>query len=88
MSFAEPGANSSTLARRIPGAKEVVRPVGHFAYVPECKWVIGPILARVAGTPICNDPGGGDRGLVHKQVADDAIAFFNRHLGSGKGAER
>ena len=76
----EPTANSSALARLIPGAKEIVRPVGHFAYVPECKWLIGPLIARFAGTPICTDPAGVDRGLVHKQVAEDAIAFFNAHL--------
>lgn len=76
----EAGANSSTLARRIPGAREIIRPVGHFAYVPECKWLIGPLLARAAGTPICDDPSGVDRGLIHQQVADDAIAFFDRYL--------
>ena len=77
----EPGANSSALARGIPGAKEIVRPVGHFAYVPECKPVIGRLLARAAGTPICSDPSGVERGDVHRQVADDVIAFFDRHLG-------
>lgn len=76
----EAGANSSALARRIPGAREIVRPVGHFAYVPECKWLIGPILARLAGAPICNDPDGVERGRVHEQVADDVIAFFTQHL--------
>jgi predicted dienelactone hydrolase len=72
--------NSTTLARRIPSATEVVRPVGHFAYVPECKWAVGPLLARLAGTPICDDPPGVDRGLVHKQVAEDVAAFFARQL--------
>jgi len=76
----EAGANSSTLARRIRGAREIIRSVGHFAYVPECKWLIGPILARLAGAPICNDSDGVDRGRVHEQVADDVIAFFTRHL--------
>jgi predicted dienelactone hydrolase len=77
----DPGANSSTLARQIPGAKEIVRSVGHFAYVPECKWLIGPVLARLAGTPLCNDPSGVDREVVHRQVAGDVIAFFGEHLG-------
>jgi predicted dienelactone hydrolase len=73
-------ANSSTLARRIRGAREIIRPVGHFAYVPECKWLIGPILARLAGAPVCNDPDGVDRGRVHEEVANDVIAFFTQHL--------
>jgi len=76
----EAGANSSALAKRISAAREIVRPVGHFAYVPECKWVVGPLLARAAGAPICNDPKGVDRGLLHKQVADDAVEFFNKQL--------
>lgn len=76
----EPKTNSSRLAAQIPGAREIVRPVGHFAYVPECKWLIGPILARIAGTPICDDPSGVDRAAVHEQVAADVIAFFTGQL--------
>jgi predicted dienelactone hydrolase len=77
----EPLANSTNLARQIPSATEVVRPVGHFAYVPECRWLIGPILTRLAGLPLCNDPKGTDRALVHKQVANEVVAFFDRVLG-------
>ena len=77
----EAGANSSALAKRI-SAREIVRRAGHFAYVPECKWMIGPILAHAAGTPICDDPKGVDRALLHKQIADDVVEFFNKHLAS------
>jgi predicted dienelactone hydrolase len=73
-------ANSTNLARQIPTAKEMVRPVGHFVYVPECRWLIGPILTRLAGLPLCNDPKGVDRALVHQQVAADVVAFFNSKL--------
>ncbi len=76
----DPLANSTTLARQIPSAKEVVRPVGHFAYVPECRWLVGPILSKFAGLPLCNDPTGVDRSLVHKQVAPDVAAFFDKAL--------
>ena len=76
----EPQANSSTLARLIPGAREIRRPVGHFAYVPECRSIIGAVLTRVAGIPICNDPAGVDRAAVHQQVARDVIQFFNAEL--------
>jgi predicted dienelactone hydrolase len=76
----EAAANSSALAKRISTAREIVRPVGHFAYVPECKRVIGTLLARAAGAPICDDPKGVDRGLLHKQVADDVIDFFGKQL--------
>ena len=72
----EPAANSTRLARLIPRAKEILRPVGHFAYVPECRSVVGPLLARAIGIPLCNDPDGVDRAKVHAQVAQDVIQFF------------
>ena len=74
----EPHANSSALARQIPGAREVVRPGGHSVYGPEC-------LARPPANAglmalICSDPDGVDRALVHKQVTRDATEFFKGHL--------
>ena len=75
-----PRANSSTLAKLIPGAREIQRTIGHFTYVPECRPIIGRVLARVAGIPICDDPDGVDRAAVHQQVAGDAIQFFNTAL--------
>jgi hypothetical protein len=42
--------------------------------------VNGPLLARATGTPICNDPGGVDRAVLHQQVGDDVVAFFNQRL--------
>src|SRR5262245_59516756 len=76
----EPLSNSTYLARQIPGAREVVRPVGHFVYVPECRWLVGPIVTRLAGLPLCDDPKGVDRSLVHKDVAHDVVAFFDGAL--------
>lgn len=76
----EPLDNSTAIARQISGAREVTRPVGHFAYVPECRWLIGPILAGLAGLPLCDDPRGVDRAQVHKQVALDVIAYFNTNF--------
>jgi predicted dienelactone hydrolase len=76
----DPLTNSTNLARQILSAKEVVRPVGHFAYVPECRWLVGPILTKLAGLPLCEDPKGVDRALVHKQVASEVVAFFDKAL--------
>jgi predicted dienelactone hydrolase len=76
----DPVSNSTNLARQIPSAREVVRPVGHFAYVPECRWLVGPILTKLAGLPLCDDPQGVDRAQVHKQVAPDVVAFFKGNL--------
>jgi predicted dienelactone hydrolase len=70
------GTNSSALAGQIRAAREVLRPVGHFAYVPECRPLIGAVLAR----QICHDPQGVDRGAVHTQVAHDVIEFFGKAL--------
>jgi len=76
----EPLANSTTLARQIPGAREIVRPIGHFAYVPECRWLVGPLLTRLARLPLCDDPQGVDRAAVHAQVAREVVTFFGRAL--------
>ncbi len=72
----EPPSNSSRLAELIPGAQEIVRPVGHFTYVPECRAIIGPVLARLAGFPVCDDPPGVDRAAAHEQLARDVLRFF------------
>ena len=77
----EAGSNSGNLARQIRGAREVVRPVGHFAYVAECKPLIGAVLAKAAGLPLCDDPPGVDRAAVHRQVAHEVLEFFGRSLG-------
>ena len=76
----EPADNSTSLARQIPGAREVTRPVGHFAYIPECRWLIGPVLTRLAGLPLCDDPRGVDRANVHRLVAPDVVGFFDSQL--------
>ena len=76
----EPAANSSALAKQIPGAREIIRPVGHFAYVPLCRPLVGKVLAAVAGIPICDDPAGVDRAAAHEQIANDVIRFFGKAL--------
>lgn len=76
----DPSTNSGTLATLISGATQIRRSVGHFAYVPECRSIIGPILARVVGIPICDDPDAVDRAAVHQDVARDVIQFFDTEL--------
>lgn len=76
----EPVANSQALAKQIPGAREIVRPVGHFAYVPECRPIVGKVLTAIAGIPICDDPAGVDRAAAHAQIASDVIRFFGKAL--------
>jgi predicted dienelactone hydrolase len=68
----ERAANSTSLARQISGAREVERQVGHFAYVPECR----PLIGRLLASAICHDPEGVDRALAHQQIARDVLQFF------------
>ena len=77
-SVLEPQANSSFLARHIVGAREVIRPVGHFVYTPLC---IGRIPSSAGPVSlICSDPDGVDRDLVQKEVARNVIQLFNEKL--------
>jgi predicted dienelactone hydrolase len=68
----ERAANSTSLARQIPGAREVERQVGHFAFVPECR----PLIGRLLASAICHDSEGVDRALAHQQIARDVLQFF------------
>jgi predicted dienelactone hydrolase len=71
-----PGIGSSLFARRIPGAVETLRDVGHFSYAPLCK----PLVGRLLAGQVCEDPPGVDRAGVHARVAADAVRFFKAHL--------
>jgi predicted dienelactone hydrolase len=75
-----PGINSTFLAATIPGAKEVIRPVGHFAYVPICK----PFIGRAVASLICTDPKGVERAEVHQKVATDTLAFFDKQFATAR----
>jgi predicted dienelactone hydrolase len=76
----EARSNSGALAAQIPGAREIVRPYGHFAYVPLCRPVVGKVLTAIAGIPICDDPKGVDRTAVHQQVGNEVVQFFGKTL--------
>jgi predicted dienelactone hydrolase len=71
-----PQAGSTLFAQSIPGAREIVREVGHFSYGPACRAIIGKLLAG----QICTDPQGVDRNTVHTGVVKDALDFFSLHL--------
>jgi predicted dienelactone hydrolase len=72
-----PEMNSSWAAKMVPGATEVIRPVGHFAYVPICK----PFIGKVVASLICSDPKGVERSEIHDKVANDVVRFFDKNLG-------
>jgi predicted dienelactone hydrolase len=71
-----PQAGSSLFAQSIPSSREIVRDVGHFSYGPECRPVIGKLLAG----QVCTDPEGVSRKDLHTKVTQDATAFFATEL--------
>lgn len=75
-----PGPNSTWLAAAIPKAREIKRNVGHFAYVLVCRPIIGSVLARGLGLPLCDDPSGTDRAADQERIRADAVQFFNAEL--------
>jgi predicted dienelactone hydrolase len=75
-----PTINSTFLAATISGATEIVRPVGHFVYVPLCK----PFIGKVVASLICSDTNGVDRADFHQKIAADTLSFFDKHLASTK----
>jgi predicted dienelactone hydrolase len=72
-----PEMNSTWAAKMVPAATEIVRPVGHFVYVPLCK----PIIGKLAASLICTDLKGVERADVHEKVGTDVVRFFDLSLG-------
>lgn len=73
---AVPGTTARPVATAIKGAELSVLPrVTHYAFLATCTG-----FGRTVAKQICVDPDGVDRAALHAQVADDAVAFFNRVL--------
>jgi predicted dienelactone hydrolase len=70
------GLNAHVFAREIPGASAVGRPVGHFAYVPEC--IAGAVPPQAV--TLCSDPAGVQRAAVHQAVGETVLQFLGKHL--------
>jgi predicted dienelactone hydrolase len=64
--------NAEVFATSIKGAKKIERHVGHFTYVPECK----PLLGKVLAAQICNDPAGVDRQKSHDEISREVVSFL------------
>jgi predicted dienelactone hydrolase len=71
-----PEMNSTWAAKIVPTATEIVRPVGHFVYVPLCK----PVIGKLAASLICTDLKGVERADVHEKVGTDVVRFFDKSL--------
>ena len=71
-------ANAAALAARIPGARLLEQPGGHFSVLPECKPGGKALLAQEPDPSdrfLCDDAGQ-DRAQVHQQVSTAVRAFL------------
>jgi predicted dienelactone hydrolase len=73
---AVPAVNGIPIAGRIPGSSvEVLTGVTHYAFLPDCT-----PKGRDVVKLLCADPEGMDRNELHRRVAAEAVAFFDRTL--------
>lgn len=79
--LAPAGPNARALAAVGSVAELVeIQDVGHYTFLPRCGWAGRLLLGE-----ICDEPGGIDRGTIHRAVAADALTFFE---GALRGATR
>ncbi len=68
----------SSLEALVPGAKvEVISPAFHFTAMPLCKPQAEAILAEEKDDPVCTDPLGTDRKVVHDKIIGLIAAHFS-----------
>lgn len=80
----DPAIGSALLAKLIPGASETVRNVGHFSYAPQCK----PLIGRLLAGQVCVDPPGVDRADVHARARQTLFASSRARFEPGTGRGR
>jgi predicted dienelactone hydrolase len=74
--------HAARYAREIPGAQLDVLPAGgHFVFMPECN-VAGRVFTWFNAFDVCGRRHDVDRGAVHAQIVQRALAFFGTKLGS------
>ena len=75
-----PTLNALYDAQAIPGARlSAIDTGGHFAFLPECNW-IGRLISHTISFDICGRTVNADRAALHRQVAEQAVEFFNTSL--------
>jgi predicted dienelactone hydrolase len=69
------GPDGSNLAARIPGATYTnIAPGWHFSFLGLCTPEAPALLAEEGEDPICDDPEGADRAVVHARIIADIAA--------------
>ncbi len=72
--FSETGSGFAAL---LPGAEvEIMAPAAHFSALPSCKPRGPAILAAEGDDPICDDPPGTDRAVLHQRIIARISAFL------------
>ena len=72
--FSETGSGFAAL---VPGAEtEAMAPASHFSALPPCKPGGPAILAAEGDDPVCDDPPGTDRAMLHKRIVARIAAFL------------
>jgi predicted dienelactone hydrolase len=64
-------ASGSNLVPRLPDVRyEAIAPANYFTFLAECKPAGRALLAEERDDPVCDDPEGTDRALVHARILD------------------
>ena len=70
-------ASGSNLVAKVKDASlAVFAPAYHLTFLAECEPGAAKLLEEMDDDPICSDPEGTDRSLVHRQVADEIATFL------------
>lgn len=76
------GVYARSAAETIPEATYAIVPdANHFSFLAECKAMGAAILKDEGETdPLCDDAGGRSRAEIHREVANEIIAYLNQTL--------
>ncbi|MEQ9344803.1 MAG: hypothetical protein RIG26_00030 [Thalassospira sp.] len=67
---------SNLLARMEKAKMAVFSPADHLTFLAECVPGAVELLEEMEDDPICSDPEGTDRGMIHRQVVDELAGFL------------
>lgn len=71
-------ATGSNLLAKLDDPKYAVfAPANHLTFLGECVPGAAEMLAQMEDDPICSDPAGTDRGLIHARIIDEISAFLS-----------
>ncbi len=72
------GETGSGFAALLPHADiEILTPASHFSALLPCKPGGSAVLAAEGDDPVCDDPPGTERAVLHKRIVDRIAAFFD-----------